>query len=145
MIVQLVVAAGNRAGQVIPVPVEKFTIGRAADCHLRATSDLISRYHCALLVGDGVVVRDLGSRNGVRINGEKISAEQKVNNGDRLAVGPLDFFVSITDGNVPTGLPSNGMNWGWLRQSDQGESTEDSASHFTVAVEGSDALKRERK
>ena len=104
MVVHLVVASGNRAGQVIPVTVEKFIIGRAADCHLKPTSELISRYHCALLVGNDVVVRDLGSRNGVRLNDERISTEQKLNNGDKLAVGPLEFRVCIsTDGNEPMG------------------------------------------
>ncbi|MDR0327070.1 MAG: FHA domain-containing protein [Planctomycetaceae bacterium] len=142
MIVQLVVAAGNRAGQEIPVPVEKFTIGRAADCHLRPASELVSRYHCALLVSDGVVVRDLGSRNGVRINGEKINAEQKVNNGDRLAVGPLEFFVKITDGDAPAELPAGGMNSDWIQHSDQTDSFEVHPSHLTVAIEGSDSLQQ---
>jgi len=95
--VQLIVAGGNRAGQVIPVSMEKFVIGRATDCHLRPSSELISRYHCAILVDTEVVVRDLGSRNGVRINGEKINAEQKVNNGDKLGIGPLEFFIRISD------------------------------------------------
>jgi pSer/pThr/pTyr-binding forkhead associated (FHA) protein len=95
MIVQLVVATENRKGQVIPVTGEKFIIGRADDCHLKPRSELISRYHCAILVGENVVVRDLGSKNGVRLNGEKINAEQKLKNGDRLAIGPLEFFVHI--------------------------------------------------
>jgi pSer/pThr/pTyr-binding forkhead associated (FHA) protein len=95
MIVQLVVAAGNRTGQVIPVSVEKFIIGRAVDCHLKPSSELISRYHCAIHVGDEVTVRDLGSRNGVRLNGEKITAEQKLQNGDKLVIGPLEFYVRI--------------------------------------------------
>ena len=102
MIVQLVVASGNRKGQVIPVTTEKFIIGRAADSHLKPTSELVSRYHCAILLGDDVVVRDLGSRNGVRLNGEKISAERKVNNGDKLGIGPLEFFVHISPGEPLT-------------------------------------------
>ena len=97
MIVQLVVSAGNRMGQVIPVPEEKFIIGRAMDCHLRPTSGLVSRYHSAILVGDDVLVRDLGSRNGVRLNGEKINTEQKLHNGDKLVIGPLEFYVRIAD------------------------------------------------
>ena len=96
MAVQLVVAAGSRTGHVIPVSTKKFIIGRATDCHLKATSELVSRYHCAILVGDDVVVRDLGSRNGVRLNSERINAEQKLNNGDKLTVGPLEFYISIT-------------------------------------------------
>ena len=107
MIVQLVVASGNRMGQVIPVSDEKFIIGRAVDCHLKPSSELISRYHCAILVGDGVLVRDLGSKNGVRVNGEKIDTEQKLQNGDKLVVGPLEFYVRIaSDDNSLHKLPS---------------------------------------
>ena len=105
MIVQLVVASGNRTGQIVPISTEKFIIGRAADCHLKPRSELISRYHCAILVGDDVVVRDLGSKNGIRLNGEKVSAEQKLTNGDRLVVGPLDFYVHVADD--VTGLPED--------------------------------------
>lgn len=109
MIVQLVVAAGNRVGQVIPVSEEKYIIGRADDCHLKPRSELISRYHCAILVGDDVVVRDLGSKNGVNLNGEKISAEQKLKNGDKLVVGPLEFYVHIADEDgIPAELLAGG-------------------------------------
>jgi len=94
--VQLVVATGNRTGQIVPVSGDKFIIGRAEDCHLRSRSELISRYHCAiLLVGNKVVVRDLGSKNGVRLNGTKVNAEHKLENGDKLVIGPLEFFVHI--------------------------------------------------
>ena len=97
MIAQLVVATGHRTGQVVPISTEKFIIGRADDCHLKSRSDLISRYHCAILVGDDVVVRDLGSKNGVTLNGEKVNAEQILQNGDRLVIGPLEFYAHIVD------------------------------------------------
>jgi len=101
MNVHLIVASGSRQGQVIPVSAEKFIIGRATDCHLKAKSELISRYHCAILVGSEVTVRDLGSRNGVRLNGEKITAEQRLKNGDTLVLGPLEFHVDISaDGSA---------------------------------------------
>ena len=95
MFVQLVVAAGNRAGQVVHVVGEKFIIGRAEDCHLISRSELISRYHCAILVGKEVVVRDLGSKNGVWLNGDKVNAQHKLQTGDKLVIGPLEFFVNI--------------------------------------------------
>ena len=97
MEVQLVVASGSKAGQVIPVAGPKFIIGRADDCHLKPRSELISRYHCAIISEDGyVAVRDLGSKNGVFLNGEQISMEHELKNGDKLSVGPLEFFIHIT-------------------------------------------------
>ena len=112
MVVQLVVASGNRMGHIIPVSEAKFIIGRAEDCHLRAQSELISRYHCAILVGNKTVVRDLGSKNGIRLNGEKVSAEKELNNGDKLIVGPLEFYIHITDANMPPGSSTEfRMHW----------------------------------
>ena len=127
MIVQLVVATGNREGQVIPITGEKFIIGRAEDCHMRPQSELISRYHCAILVGEKVVVRDLGSTNGVRLNGEKINAEQVICNGDKLTVAPLEFYLHI-DAEMETGLTHGdamqGDDGSDRKQSDNGEDTE---------------------
>ena len=109
MVVQLVVASGTREGQIVPITVEKFIIGRATDCHLRSRSELVSRYHCAILIGNEAVVRDLGSRNGVKLNGEKISMDHMLKNGDYLAVGPLEFRVYITNGDASTS-ESDGMS-----------------------------------
>ena len=137
MVVQLVVAAGNRTGHIIPVSGEKFIIGRADDCHLKSRSDLISRYHCAILVGNAVVVRDLGSRNGVQINGEKISAEHTIKNGDKLVVGPLEFYVHIDTNSVDTGSGASAdLQTGsyasatttWLDHPNEGTRTTDSSA-----------------
>ena len=139
MIVQLVVATGNRAGQVIPVSTEKFIIGRATDCHLKAKSELVSRYHCAILVGDDVIVRDLGSRNGVRLNGEKISAEQKLKNGDNVVLGPLEFYVHITADDALTGESKQD---GYQLHHDGGES-ESGPFDPTVLLDNLKALQKE--
>jgi pSer/pThr/pTyr-binding forkhead associated (FHA) protein len=96
MSVQLVVASGSRAGQAIPVTVPKFLIGRADDCHLKPRSELISRYHCAIVTdGENTAVRDLGSKNGVFLNGKRVTMEVDAKHGDKLVVGPLEFFVHI--------------------------------------------------
>ena len=97
MSVQLVVASGSRAGQVIPIIGDRFVIGRADDCHLKPRSELISRYHCEISLKEGkVLVRDMGSKNGVFLNDEQVTETRELKNGDKLAVGPLDFFVNIT-------------------------------------------------
>ena len=94
MKVELKVLGGSRSGQVIPITIPQFMIGRAEDCHLKPRSELISRYHCAILTESAyVAVRDLGSKNGVYVNGERIGVEQELKNGDRLAIGPREFEV----------------------------------------------------
>ena len=118
MDVQLVVTAGNRSGEVIPIPIGKFIIGRASDCHLRPMSEVISRYHCAILVGNNVVIRDLGSKNGVWLNGKKIVSEQEINNGDKLVLGPLEFYIRIAVKDSSSGTPHDDPDATWLQPSE---------------------------
>ncbi|MBR5243058.1 MAG: FHA domain-containing protein, partial [Thermoguttaceae bacterium] len=97
MKVALKVVGGTRTGQTVPISIPQFMIGRADDCHLKPRSELISRYHCAILTDDGyVAVRDLGSKNGVYVNGQRVSIEQELKNGDQLVIGPLEFEVVLT-------------------------------------------------
>ena len=97
MKVALKVVGGARTGQTVPISIPQFMIGRADDCHLKPRSELISRYHCAILTdADYVAVRDLGSKNGVYVNGQRVSIEEELKNGDRLVVGPLEFEVVLT-------------------------------------------------
>jgi len=98
MDVKLVVSSGSRAGQAISINLPKFFIGRAEDCHLKPKSELISRYHCAILTEEGgyVAVRDMKSKNGVFVNGEHVVGEKEVKTGDKFVVGPLEFVFQIS-------------------------------------------------
>src|SRR5947208_16722199 len=101
MKLKLVVLAGAKEGLEIPLKKDKFLIGRAKECALRAGSEAISRRHCAIIRREsGYKVRDLGSRNGTHVNGEKITAEVPLNEGDELRVGPLTFRVAATESKV---------------------------------------------
>jgi pSer/pThr/pTyr-binding forkhead associated (FHA) protein len=96
MHVRLKVLQGSHAGKEIPVPAPKFVIGRGDDCHLRPQSDAVSRRHCEIhMTENEVVVRDLGSRNGTYVNGEKAGEVAVLLAGDMLRIGPLEFEVLI--------------------------------------------------
>ncbi len=98
MEVKLVVVNGKNAGQGIPVNGPKFLVGRADDCQLRPRSDVISRYHCVILVEEAfIAVRDFGSKNGTFVNDQQIMGEEELRNGDRLRVGQLEFDVELQD------------------------------------------------
>ncbi|MBI3864971.1 MAG: FHA domain-containing protein [Planctomycetia bacterium] len=73
-------------------------IGRSPDCNLRIASGQVSRRHCLIKVGDSAVtVRDLGSANGTKLNGEPVStqADAVITTGSTLVVGPLKFIVQF--------------------------------------------------
>ncbi len=105
MQVKLKVLSGKNTGKEISVPVKRFLIGRADDCHLRPKSDAISRNHCAILIGeDEVVIRDLNSRNGTLLNGEKVNGDQSLETGDVLKIGKIEFELVIK-GKKPAPKP----------------------------------------
>jgi pSer/pThr/pTyr-binding forkhead associated (FHA) protein len=97
MKVKLKVLRGKSAGKEIVIPAPRFLIGRSSDCHLRPKSESISRNHCTILVRDDRVwIRDLNSRNGTFVNGERVTEEEEIKDGDQLQIGKLEFTVVVT-------------------------------------------------
>lgn len=93
--------AGKASGQIIPITLAQFTIGRDPQCNLRPGSALISKRHCAILVRQGqVFLRDFDSTNGTFLNDEPVKGEVAVKNEDVLKVGPLQFKVAIEASKV---------------------------------------------
>jgi hypothetical protein len=80
-------------------------IGRAPDCEVIIGDDAqVSRYHAELRVsGDHAVVRDLGSSNGTRVNGEPVSGERPLQDGDRIRIGGQDLLFSADVPVTPFG------------------------------------------
>lgn len=67
--------------------------GRHEECDIQLNSKKVSRRHCCLAqVKDYLVVRDLGSTNGIRINGERV-VEGKLIPGDELQIGNFRYQV----------------------------------------------------
>ena len=66
-------------------------VGRHRWCHVRIASPRVSRHHCCLALDrDGVLVRDLGSTNGTRINGRRVDREV-LRPGDELSVADCRY------------------------------------------------------
>jgi predicted component of type VI protein secretion system len=73
----------------LPRPV--LLIGRHPDCDIRIDRPEISRRHCLVaLAYDRMLIRDLGSRNGLRVNG-RVVEESRLEPGDEVAIGPALF------------------------------------------------------
>ncbi len=72
----------------------EFAVGRNASCQLSLDDPLVSRRH-ALLVVDrhGVTLEDLESRNGVLVNGSKISERVHLEAGDRILIGAQEMTL----------------------------------------------------
>ena len=69
--------------------VGRIVVGRDPTCDITHDHSLLSRRHAEFVsAGELVVVRDLGSRNGVFVNGTK-TAEHSLSPGDIVQIGPL--------------------------------------------------------
>lgn len=78
-------------------------IGRHIDCDARIENPKVSRRHCCLAIAyDRIVLRDLGSRNGIRVNG-RIVEEVRLQAGDEVAIGPILYRFEGQDakGAIP--------------------------------------------
>ena len=72
----------------------QFVVGRSAGCQLSLDDALISRRHAMLVVsGDTVTVEDLESRNGVLVNGQRITARTTIHAGDKITVGTQELTL----------------------------------------------------
>lgn len=75
-----------------PVPVREdatISIGRHSSCDLTILRHAVSRRHAEIVYdGDGYLLRDLGSRNGTYLNGERVEGTARLRSGDKIEIGP---------------------------------------------------------
>lgn len=113
-------------------------LGRHGECDIQLNSRKVSRRHCCIAqVNNYLVVRDLGSTNGVRINGHRV-LEGKLQSGDELTVGNFRYQVYLDAGSaevpaLPPSLPKVTPNLDQLENADEPVPLDDA----TVRAEGS--------
>jgi hypothetical protein len=80
----------------IDLPNGRFLVGRAESTQLPLDDPLVSRHHAAIDVSDaGATVVDLDSRNGVRVNGEKLVGSRPLGIGDRIGIGSAELVFAL--------------------------------------------------
>ena len=67
-------------------------LGRSRDCDVVISDENASRRHAEVRPsGHAWVVRDLGSTNGVKVNGRRIDGAQPLNDGDTITIGVTEI------------------------------------------------------
>ena len=80
-------------GPPVEVAKEMTLIGRQEDCDLRIDHKSVSKMHCVIVKTDGLLLlRDLGSTNGTRVNGTRIRRAALLPN-DKLSVANFHYRV----------------------------------------------------
>jgi predicted component of type VI protein secretion system len=108
---------------------ETLVVGRHPACDIRLDVLRVSRHHCCLIHQAGVVVvKDLGSTNGTRINGRKVEVG-RLEDGDELSIahiryrfksGPLLMrFSKPRPPMLPPDSPHpSDPTWPWVRRAE---------------------------
>ena len=84
---------------------EDMVVGRSAEqADIVVPDSSVSRRHLRLVrVGAVVTLIDLGSRNGVEVNGRRVDGSTVLRQGDRITVGRTEmvFHADAPDGRTP--------------------------------------------
>jgi len=103
--IHVLVLSGSAKGTVKPLG-DGLRVGKASDNDLVLADDTVSRHHCELTRAEGgVKVRDLGSTNGTKVQGARVS-EAIVQPGAVLKVGEVEVALRPAVRNVEV-LPSD--------------------------------------
>ncbi|OGR02079.1 MAG: hypothetical protein A2284_11840 [Deltaproteobacteria bacterium RIFOXYA12_FULL_61_11] len=75
---------------------DEITLGRNPDCDVILKASGISRHHATIVRRDDTYyLKDNDSRNGTFLNGERITDEQILRDGDKIRILEADIDVSI--------------------------------------------------
>ncbi len=82
-------------GAPIEIAKDLIVVGRKEDCDLRLEHKSVSKMHCVLVKTDGLLLlRDLGSTNGTRVNGTRVRRAALLPN-DQLSIAHYKFRVFL--------------------------------------------------
>jgi hypothetical protein len=89
----VVVAAGKR----LVVPANGALIGRSRECDIVLDDSNVSRRHAQISPSGatGWLIKDLGSTNGVRVNGRTVDGPHPLESGDRVELGTVDVRFEV--------------------------------------------------
>lgn len=96
MAVRLIIEDLEGSTTVVPLGSEEVTIGRKEHNTIQLTEQNVSRSHARLQFhDDGWVIHDLGSYNGIKINGVPIAEPTLLRESDLIQIG--DYHLTLTD------------------------------------------------
>jgi len=80
----------------LDLPEGEFVVGRGATCQLSLDDPMVSRSHARLrITAETVVVEDLGSRNGLKVNGERVQGGRRLEHGDSVTIGSQELVLLV--------------------------------------------------
>ncbi len=97
----LVCSEGTMKDRRIEVPDGGLDIGRSPENHVVIDEDGVSRFHARLLYDNGQLwLQDAGSRNGIFVNGHRVTDHRALKVGDEIRIAEHTFAVSWRDDEI---------------------------------------------
>lgn len=101
MTVKIIVIREDKPIEQVLMEQHKLVIGRRAECDIPIKDPAVSGNHAEIeFVGNGYILRDLGSTNGVHVRGKQIK-EHALKHEDLITIGEHQLRVLITDNKPP--------------------------------------------
>ncbi len=92
-------------GEPLEIQLDMTLIGRGEGCDLRLEHKSVSKMHCVIVRTDGLLLlRDLGSTNGTRVNGQRVRRAALLPN-DEVGIAALKFRVLFGEKMLPSISP----------------------------------------
>jgi len=99
---KLIIEDDEGKSVVVPLVRDEITIGRQEGNTVRLTDQNISRKHARLIKqNDSVFVEDVGSYNGIRVNGSRIQVKQSLRDGDEVVIGDYKLIFRSDQPSAP--------------------------------------------
>jgi hypothetical protein len=97
-------------------------LGRGSTCDVRIDDPRLSRTHARFMVsGHTLRVEELGSRNGVLVDGQRIKGTAELHHGQVVVCGPVVLMVSIDETQPHPRAPQGGQDPATRRTSGRGD------------------------
>lgn len=94
---KIVVVSGGTLGQSFALDRDRVTLGRGPGVDLVFADPEMSRQHAVIEFSGGrFQIRDLGSTNGITLNGKRVQAGD-IQHGDRFEIGSQGFQLVIEE------------------------------------------------
>ncbi len=101
MAATIIVMREDKPVDQIEIETDRISIGRRAECDVPIKDPAVSGNHAEIeFVGNGYILRDLGSTNGVHVKGKQIK-EHALKNDDLITIGEHQLRILITDNTPP--------------------------------------------
>jgi pSer/pThr/pTyr-binding forkhead associated (FHA) protein len=103
----IAITSGPLKGQICQLSADRTTIGRDSSNQLVVNDPAVSRSHAVVIARDDVLVLvDLGSAGGTKVNGRSVSGKT-IPNGARLRVGDTELELISVDSSTPPAQSGN--------------------------------------